>query len=116
MLRILLLGSGGREHALAWKLSKSDLVDHIFVCPGNGGTCLTRKTTNLDLSASDFPQLVLFAVQHKVKSKLFPFLVHNARLHQVNLLVPGPEQPLVDGVEEFFRKGTPMFKNRSCLL
>ncbi|KAJ7040371.1 aminoimidazole ribonucleotide synthetase [Mycena alexandri] len=93
-IRILLLGSGGREHALAWKLSHSPLVDHIFVCPGNGGTNQLPKTTNVStVSSSDFPALVAFALQN-----------------QLNLVVPGPEQPLVDGVETYFRKvGIPVF-------
>ncbi|KAK7064022.1 Phosphoribosylformylglycinamidine cyclo-ligase [Favolaschia claudopus] len=93
-IRILLLGSGGREHALAWKLSKSPLVDKIFVCPGNGGTDQLSKTSNVtSVSAADFPALVAFALDN-----------------QVNLVVPGPEQPLVDGVESYFRKvGIPVF-------
>ncbi|KAJ7786562.1 aminoimidazole ribonucleotide synthetase [Mycena metata] len=93
-IRILLLGSGGREHALAWKLSHSPLVDHIFVCPGNGGTSQLQKTTNVStVSSSDFPALVAFALEN-----------------QLNLVVPGPEQPLVDGVETYFRKvGIPVF-------
>lgn len=86
-IRILLLGSGGREHALAWKLSRSQLLDHIYVCPGNGGTAQERKTSNVDLSMSDFPRLVEFAVKN-----------------EVSLVVPGPEQPLVDGVEAHFHK------------
>lgn len=65
-LTILIIGSGGREHALAWKLSQSTLVDKIFVCPGNGGTSLESKTTNIDLFPSDFPALVRFAVEHEV--------------------------------------------------
>ncbi|KAJ7651708.1 aminoimidazole ribonucleotide synthetase [Mycena polygramma] len=93
-VRILLLGSGGREHALAWKLVQSPLVEHIFVCPGNGGTNQLPKTTNISaVSASDFPALVEFSVEN-----------------QLNLVVPGPEQPLVDGVEAHFRKvGIPVF-------
>ncbi|KAJ7193371.1 aminoimidazole ribonucleotide synthetase [Mycena pura] len=92
-IRILLLGSGGREHALAWKLSQSPLVEHIFVCPGNGGTSQLPITTNLALSSTDFPALVAFAVEN-----------------QLNLVVPGPEQPLVDGIETYFRKvGIPVF-------
>ncbi|TFK77295.1 bifunctional purine ADE1 [Pluteus cervinus] len=88
-LRILLLGNGGREHALAWKLSQSKLVEHIFVCPGNGGTHSLPNTSNIsNISPSNFYQLVEFAVQEKV-----------------NLVIPGPEQPLVDGVESHFRKG-----------
>ncbi|KAI0652094.1 aminoimidazole ribonucleotide synthetase [Trametes meyenii] len=93
LLRILLIGSGGREHALAWKLSQSPRVEKIFVCPGNGGTSLESKTSNVDLSASDFPALVDFALKN-----------------EVSLVLPGPEQPLVDGIETFFRKvGIPVF-------
>ncbi|ESK98093.1 phosphoribosylformylglycinamidine cyclo-ligase [Moniliophthora roreri MCA 2997] len=92
-ITVLLLGSGAREHALAWRLSQSRLVDHIYLCPGNGGTASLPKTCNTDLSSSDFPRLVEFAVQKNV-----------------NLVVPGPEQPLVDGVETHFRKvGIPVF-------
>ncbi|THH18548.1 hypothetical protein EW146_g2450 [Bondarzewia mesenterica] len=93
-LRILVLGSGGREHALAWKLAQSDLVQHIFVCPGNGGTSSGTKITNVaDVSPADFPALVRWAVAN-----------------EINLVLPGPEQPLVDGVETFFRKvGIPVF-------
>ncbi|KAH9937224.1 aminoimidazole ribonucleotide synthetase [Fomitopsis serialis] len=87
-LRVLVVGSGGREHALAWRLARSPLVDRIFVCPGNGGTAHERKTTNVDISATDFPALVHFAVANSV-----------------SLVLPGPEQPLVDGIEEHFRKG-----------
>lgn len=93
-IRILLIGNGGREHALAWKLSQSPQVDSIFAVPGNGGTATCPKTVNVDsVSAEDFPGLVAFA-----QSK------------QVNLVVPGPEAPLVDGVEGFFRSaGIPCF-------
>ncbi|KAG6821381.1 hypothetical protein H0H93_014178 [Arthromyces matolae] len=92
-VRILLLGNGGREHALAWKLSKSHLLDSLYVCPGNGGTALEPKTVNVDLPPSDFPRLVDFAVANKI-----------------DLVVPGPEQPLVDGIETHFRKvGIPVF-------
>ncbi|KAJ3930999.1 MAG: aminoimidazole ribonucleotide synthetase [Lentinula lateritia] len=92
-LKILLLGAGGREHALTWKLAQSPLVEHIYVCPGNGGTNQEAKASNLNLPLHDFPQLVDFAVKTGV-----------------NLVVPGPEQPLVDGVEMYFRKvGIPVF-------
>ncbi|KAK2004802.1 phosphoribosylamine-glycine ligase [Colletotrichum falcatum] len=86
-VRILLIGNGGREHALAWKLSQSPRVESIFAVPGNGGTATCPKTTNItDVAADDYPALVRFA-----KSK------------SVNLVVPGPEAPLVDGVEAYFR-------------
>jgi Phosphoribosylglycinamide synthetase, N domain len=66
-IRILLLGSGGREHALAWKLARSPLLDHIYVCPGNAGTPQEPKTSNInDISLDDFPRLVEFALEHKV--------------------------------------------------
>ncbi|KAG6911592.1 hypothetical protein DXG01_011895 [Tephrocybe rancida] len=92
-VRILLLGNGGREHALAWKMAKSDQLDCLYVCPGNGGTAQEPKTVNVDLSTSNFPRLVDFAVENKI-----------------DLVVPGPEQPLVDGIETYFRKvGIPVF-------
>lgn len=66
--RILVLGSGGREHALAWKLAQSDLVKQIFLVPGNGGTAKEAKCTNVSLpsSSSDFSHIVEFAVREKV--------------------------------------------------
>ncbi|KAI9147940.1 Bifunctional purine biosynthetic protein ADE1 [Paramyrothecium foliicola] len=93
-IRILLIGNGGREHALAWKLSQSPQVESIFAVPGNGGTATCPKTVNVDsVKAEDFAGLVAFA-----QSK------------DVNLVVPGPEAPLVDGVEGFFKKaGIPCF-------
>jgi phosphoribosylamine--glycine ligase len=93
-LRILLIGNGGREHALAWKLVQSPLVDHLYVCPGNGGTAHLPKTTNLThILASAFGDLVKFA-QEK----------------EIDLLVPGPEQPLVDGIVDFFQANAPTVK------
>ena len=94
-LRILLIGNGGREHALAWKLSQSPLVEKIFVAPGNGGTGSVDKVENINIGSSrtDFSKLVEFAVQNKC-----------------NLVIPGPEQPLVEGIEIYFRKvGIPVF-------
>jgi len=79
-IRILLLGSGGREHALAWKLSHSSSVDHVYVCPGNGGTATTAKCSNLDLSADDFTHLVDFAVKNNVCIQILLFL-RVAHLH-----------------------------------
>jgi phosphoribosylamine--glycine ligase/phosphoribosylformylglycinamidine cyclo-ligase len=87
MLRILLVGNGGREHALAWKLSQSPRVESILVVPGNGGTSNCPKVSNIDhVKADDYPGLVVLAQKHNV-----------------NLLVPGPEAPLVDGIEGYFR-------------
>ena len=89
-LVILLVGSGGREAALAWKLAQSRLVQEIFVVPGNGGTARgLRKVQNIShVSPDDFPALLVFA-----------------REHRVNLVVPGPEAPLVAGIGDFFRAG-----------
>jgi phosphoribosylamine--glycine ligase/phosphoribosylformylglycinamidine cyclo-ligase len=95
-LRILLIGSGGREHALAWKLGQSKLVETIFCYPGNGGTSQGKtpgeeKIVNVvdaTLSDGDYASMVVYA-----------------KKQGINLVVPGPEQPLVDGVEEYFRKG-----------
>ncbi|KAF5685892.1 bifunctional purine biosynthetic protein ADE1 [Fusarium denticulatum] len=93
-LRILLIGNGGREHALAWKLSQSSRVEQIFAVPGNGGTAGCPKTSNVSsVKAEDFAGLVKFSQENGV-----------------NLVVPGPEAPLVDGVEGWFRKaGIPCF-------
>jgi phosphoribosylamine--glycine ligase / phosphoribosylformylglycinamidine cyclo-ligase len=87
MLRILLIGNGGREHALAWKLGQSPRVECILAVPGNGGTSACPKVSNVD----------------HVRPDDYSGLVALAREHNVNLLVPGPEAPLVDGIEGYFR-------------
>ncbi|KAG9232963.1 putative bifunctional purine ADE1 [Amylocarpus encephaloides] len=87
LIRILLVGNGGREHALAWKLGQSPLVESIIAVPGNGGTAACPKVTN-DTS---------------VKADDYPGLVALAQKSNVNLVVPGPEVPLVDGIEGYFR-------------
>lgn len=89
-LRILIVGNGGREHAYAWKLSESPLVDIVYVAPGNGGTGLgtNSKITNANVKGDDYPGLVAFAQKN-----------------QVNLVVPGPEAPLVDGIQGYFQAG-----------
>ncbi|KAF1940103.1 phosphoribosylamine-glycine ligase [Clathrospora elynae] len=87
--RVLLVGNGGREHAIAWKLLQSPSVEHIYVVPGNGGTAtLDPKVTNVsEVKDSDFLGLVKFA-----KEK------------DVSLLIPGPEAPLVAGIVDYFRE------------
>lgn len=89
-LRILLVGNGGREHALAWKLCQSSRVDQIYVVPGNGGTArgLEKVKNVATVKADDFPGLVAFAKEN-----------------DINFVVPGPEAPLVAGIEGHFRKG-----------
>ena len=84
-MNALLLGSGGREEALAWKIAQSPLIDTLFVAPGNGGTF--PKCQNVVLSGSDFPAIAAFV-----------------QVHAVELVVVGPEQPLVDGVVDFLQK------------
>lgn len=93
-LRVLLIGGGGREHALAWKLSQSPRVNCILVVPGNGGTASCPKTANVtSVAADDFSGLVDFS-----------------RSNGINLVVPGPEALLVNGVEGFFKRaGIPFF-------
>jgi phosphoribosylamine--glycine ligase/phosphoribosylformylglycinamidine cyclo-ligase len=93
-VRILLVGNGGREHALAWKLAQSPAVQQIFVCPGNGGTAALSKTQNVgSVSAADFPGLVKFAAEQNVQ-----------------LLIPGPEAPLVDGITDYFAQNASSIK------
>ena len=58
-MKILLVGSGGREHAIAWKLAKSEKVSKVFVAPGNGGTATTNKCENVNIT--DLDELVVFA-------------------------------------------------------
>ncbi|CEP08327.1 hypothetical protein [Parasitella parasitica] len=92
-LTILLVGSGGREHAIAWKLAQSEKVEHIYVAPGNGGTANGNKVTNVQIGVCDFDKLTEFAIQNKV-----------------NLVIPGPEQPIVEGIQAVFKKvGIPCF-------
>ncbi|KAG9546079.1 phosphoribosylamine-glycine ligase, partial [Aureobasidium melanogenum] len=95
-LRVLLVGNGGREHALAWKLVQSSHVEHIYVVPGNGGTAgFPAKVTNVqNVKADDFPALVKFA-----------------RDNSVNFLVPGPEAPLVAGIVDYFAQHLPEVKS-----
>ena len=91
-LVILLLGAGGREHALAWKLAQSLRVAKVLVAPGNGGTELMGgKVENVVVGYGG--------------SKGFGEVVQLAKESGVALIVPGPELPLVEGCEEVFRKG-----------
>jgi phosphoribosylamine--glycine ligase/phosphoribosylformylglycinamidine cyclo-ligase len=71
-LRILVLGSGGREHALSWKLARSEIVARVFVCPGNGGTASAgEKISNIVLAAKSggFAEIVAWAVDHRVREQ-----------------------------------------------
>ncbi|MCL2597344.1 MAG: phosphoribosylamine--glycine ligase [Paludibacter sp.] len=82
-MNILLLGSGGREHALAWKISQSPKVRNIFVAPGNAGTSLLA--TNLNFVSSDFEAVKAAVVQNKI-----------------SMVVAGAEEPIVNGIADFF--------------
>ncbi|KAL8750542.1 MAG: hypothetical protein Q9184_006390 [Pyrenodesmia sp. 2 TL-2023] len=85
-LRVLLIGGGGREHALAWKLSRSARVDTIFCAPGNGGTGNIDKTTDVPhLSPNQHADLLAFAKESNI-----------------DLVVVGPEVPLVEGIVDVF--------------
>ena len=83
--RVLIIGSGGREHAFTWKISLSNKVDKIFVAPGNAGTSQEHKTTNIDISPNDIPALIQFSKDE-----------------QINLVIVGPEDPLVNGITDQF--------------
>lgn len=84
-MNILVIGSGGREHALAWKAAQGEGVETVFVAPGNAGTALEPNLKNVAIDVGDFASLAEFAEQNDVA-----------------LTIVGPEQPLVDGVVDFF--------------
>ena len=84
-MRILLLGSGGREHALAWKIAQSEKVDQLFIAPGNAGTSGVGE--NVAIKADDFEALKDFAVEHAI-----------------DMVVVGPEDPLVKGIYDEFAR------------
>ena len=86
-MKILVIGSGGREHAIVWKLAQSDLCEKVFVAPGNAGTADEPKTENIDLNAEDLESLLAFA-----KNK------------EIDLTIVGPEAPLVLGLIDLFEK------------
>jgi phosphoribosylamine--glycine ligase len=83
-MTILLLGSGGREHAFAWKMIQSPLCDTLFVAPGNAGTATIA--TNVAISPTDFDAIKTLVLQEKI-----------------DLVVVGPEDPLVKGIFDFFK-------------
>lgn len=92
-MKILIVGSGGREHALAWKVKQSPNVSKVFVAPGNAGTALEVGVENIDIAAADIPGLLAFAKQA-----------------QVDLTIVGPEIPLTMGiVDQFSEAGLQCF-------
>jgi phosphoribosylamine--glycine ligase len=86
-MKVLIIGSGGREHALAWKVAQSSRVRQVYVSPGNAGTACEPKVTNLAIAIDDIPEMVRFA-----------------RGHSVDLTIVGPEAPLVLGVVDAFQE------------
>ncbi len=90
-MNVLLLGSGGREHAMAWSIAKSDKLDNLFIAPGNPGTA--QVGTNVDIDLADFEAVLAFIEEHDIA-----------------LTVVGPEKPLVDGITDFLEeKGHKVF-------
>jgi len=92
-MNVLVIGSGGREHALAWKSAQSTLVNTVYVAPGNAGTALEPGCDNVDIDTMDFAALAAFAMDN-----------------EVGLTIVGPEAPLVEGVVDYFsERGLPCF-------
>ena len=81
---VLLLGSGGREHAFAWKIAQSKRLARLFIAPGNAGTALCG--TNVDINPTNFGSVKQFVLSNNI-----------------NMVVVGPEEPLVRGIYDFFR-------------
>ena len=82
-MNVLVLGSGGREHAIGWKIAQSSQIDKLFIAPGNAGTSLVG--TNVDMQVDDFDKIKEFCIAEKIDH-----------------VVVGPEKPLVDGIADFF--------------
>ena len=92
-MKVLVIGSGGREHALAWQCAQFEEVKQVFVAPGNAGTALEKKISNIDIDSEDIPKLISFA-----KEEL------------IDITIVGPEAPLVLGVvDEFKDQGLAIF-------
>ncbi|VFP82137.1 phosphoribosylamine--glycine ligase [Candidatus Erwinia haradaeae] len=97
-MKVLVIGNGGREHALAWKISHSKLVTSVFIAPGNAGTALESKMKNVAILSNDLRGLLLFALNEKI-----------------DLTVVGPETPLIYGIVDRFRKvGLRIFGPTQC--
>ena len=86
-MNILVLGQGGREHAIAWKLSLSPKIDKVYVAPGNGGTALEENIENINLSLNDSSSIIDFV-----------------KKNDIEMTIVGPEGPLVDGIVDEFSK------------
>ena len=84
-MNVLIIGGGGREHALAWSAARSEAVERVYVAPGNAGTASEPKARNVGISVDDFPALADFAENN-----------------DCGLTIVGPEAPLVDGIRDYF--------------
>jgi len=86
-MKVLIIGGGGREHALAWKAAQSPLVGQVYIAPGNGGTAAAPDIINVPIQADDIKALMTFVVDHTIA-----------------LTIVGPEIPLVNGVVDAFEQ------------
>lgn len=84
-MKLLLLGSGGREHALAWKIAQSDKIEKLYIAPGNAGTAAVGE--NVNIKADDFDQIAQFVIDKAIE-----------------MVVVGPEDPLVKGIYDYFKQ------------
>ena len=85
-MQVLVIGSGGREHALAWKAAQDNEVSKVFVCPGNAGTALEEKLCNVSIDVNNFQALEEFCFKENI-----------------GLVIIGPEQPLVNGLADYLQ-------------
>ena len=85
-MKVLVIGSGGREHALAWQCASFNIVEHVFVAPGNAGTALEEKISNIQIQSSESEALIEFAIKEAI-----------------DITIIGPEAPLVAGIVDDFR-------------
>ena len=86
-MNVLIIGSGGREHALSWKIAQSPRLTKMYIAPGNAGTALLGE--NVNLSTTDFEQVGMFALKN-----------------HIDMIIVGPEEPLVRGIHDFFSGNT----------
>lgn len=94
-MNILIIGSGGREHAIAWKLNQSSQLEQLFIAPGNAGT--KKEGTNVNLDITNFDEVGNFCLENKIK-----------------IVVVGPEAPLVNGIHDFFESNEKF--NSICII
>ena len=84
-MKVLVVGSGGREHAFAWQCASFNIVEHVFVAPGNAGTALEEKISNIEIESSEIEALIEFAINEAI-----------------DITIVGPEAPLVAGIVDDF--------------